>query len=151
MITTVLCSVSDMKFCDYLIGNIGLIPCDIPVVYIGASMNDLSQAGDSEVNPINLIVMGVGLVVVILIIGIISFYANREMKRSVKAMEDEKKKNEAGNKGKDSKEDSDQDKIEDLPQNVESPNKKKKKDFKAKFFDEENEVRIDPGDIDIQI
>lgn len=70
-----LCAVSNMRFIDFLIGNLGMLPCDIPVIYIGASMNDLSQAGTTT-NPINLVVMGVGLVIVIVVIGLVSFYAN---------------------------------------------------------------------------
>jgi len=59
-----------------MIGNIGLLPCDIPIIYIGASMKDLSETGSGSFKPINIIIMAVGLVVVILIIGLISFYAN---------------------------------------------------------------------------
>ena len=75
---TVLCAVSQMSFCNYMIGNIGLLPCDIPVIYIGASMKDISQVGQggSSLKPVNIIIMAVGLVVVIIIIGLISFYAN---------------------------------------------------------------------------
>lgn len=88
-----LCAVSNMRFIDFLIGNIGLLPCDIPVIYVGASMNDLSQVGSgTSTNPINLVVMGVGLVVVIIVIGLVSFYANWEMKRSIKGLDDPKEK-----------------------------------------------------------
>jgi len=35
--------------------------------------------------------MGVGLIVVIVIIGLVSFYANWEMKRSIQGLDDDKK------------------------------------------------------------
>jgi len=70
---------------NYMIGNIGLLPCDLPVIYLGASMKDIAEVGSGgSFKPINIIIMAVGLVVVVIIVGLISFYANREMKKSIK-------------------------------------------------------------------
>ena len=67
-----------MKGLDYFIGNWGMIITDIPYVYIGASVSDLSKVDSTDntsSKKLQWILMIVGSVVLIGVIGLVTFYA----------------------------------------------------------------------------
>ncbi len=78
---TNLCGVSDMSFKNYLAGQFGMLICDVPTIYAGASMSSLAGGSndDEGTNWVNTIAMIFGFVMVIVVIGIITYYANKEV------------------------------------------------------------------------
>ena len=60
-----------------------MLICDVPTIYAGASMSSLAGGGDDDdddgTNWVNTIAMIFGFVMVIVVIGIITYYANKEL------------------------------------------------------------------------
>ena len=83
MITSI-CAVSEMKFLDFLIGNLGLAISDIPLIYTGATISDFTKLKSGTTTPLNWVFIGIGFIIVIVIIGLVTYYAHREFKRSLK-------------------------------------------------------------------
>ena len=84
-ILTMLCGISHMKTKDYLIGQLGMLVCDIPTIYLGGSMSSLARAGSgtSGFGPLNWIALIAGGILVIVVIVIITIYARREFNKEV--------------------------------------------------------------------
>jgi hypothetical protein len=91
-VLTNLCAVSHMTSLDYFIGNWGMLPCDLPVIYLGASVSDIAKLKNgTPMGPLQWAMMIIGAILVVVIVGVISYYANKEFKRSVAKLEEEKK------------------------------------------------------------
>ena len=70
------CAVTSMSSLDYLIGNFGLIPCDIPYIYVGATVSDFTKlASGKQVQTVNIILVCIGLVITLVVVSLVTFYA----------------------------------------------------------------------------
>lgn len=86
------CSVTNMRAWDYIIGNTTIILCDAPYIYVCASITDLSQVENSSSNLGNwyYVLIGISIVIVIIVIIIVFFLARKELRRTLKKIEEEK-------------------------------------------------------------
>ncbi len=91
-ILTMLCGISHMTTKDYLIGQLGMMVCDMPTIYLGASMSSLAKAGSgtSDFGPLNWIALIGGGILVVVVIVIITVYARREFNKEVESSNESK-------------------------------------------------------------
>lgn len=87
-----ICAVSNMSYKDYFIGNWGMLPCDIPVIYLGASVSDIAKLEDNKMSASNYILMAIGAIIIVVVISLVTYYANKEFKQAVAESEAERTK-----------------------------------------------------------
>ncbi|CAI2366749.1 unnamed protein product [Moneuplotes crassus] len=93
------CSVTNMSWTDYFIGNLGIILCDAPYIYVCASISDISEVEDSSSNlgVWYYVIIAISILIVIVVIILVYFLAKKELARTLELIKNEQKENEDNN------------------------------------------------------
>ena len=77
---------------DYLIGNLSIIFCDAPYIYVSASISDVSKVEDSSSNfgVWYYIIIGFSIAIVIIVIILVYFFSKKELLKTLKRIKEKK-------------------------------------------------------------
>jgi large-conductance mechanosensitive channel len=86
-----------MHACNYFIGNLAMLGSNIPTIYIGATISDVSNIGSSQdgLGYWKYVLLAAGFVIVVIVIFLVACYARREFKRTMVKIKEEQEKAEA--------------------------------------------------------
>ena len=90
------CSITSIKFADYAFGGLGVLPCDMPVIYaaVTASNFDDLGSGGAEMDTSQIVLLVVGTIISVFVVVLIVRLAKRELKKMIDADAPEKKEEE---------------------------------------------------------
>ena len=77
---------------DYLIGNLSIIFCDAPYIYVSASISDVSKVEDSSSNfgVWYYIIIGFSIAIVIIVIVLVYYFSKKELLKTLKRIKERK-------------------------------------------------------------
>lgn len=82
--------VTTMSTKDYMIGNLVIIICDAPYIYVWASISDISSVSSNPLGPWYYVLLAIGLLIVIIVIVMTYIYAKRELRKILNKIKIEK-------------------------------------------------------------
>jgi len=78
---------------DYLIGNLSIILCDAPYIYVCASLSDISKVEDSSSNFgfWYYVIIGISIFIVIVVIILVYYFSKKELTKTLKEIKEQRK------------------------------------------------------------
>ena len=90
-----MCAVSNMTSLNYFIGNLFMLPCIVPTIYVGSSISNATEVENtSSLGFVKWIIMVVAGVILVIVFAGIVWYSRKELKKVLdeqKAIEEKEK------------------------------------------------------------
>jgi len=96
-----MCAVSNMTSLNYFIGNLFMLPCIVPTIYVGSSISSATEVENtSSLGFVKWILMGIAGVILVIVFAGIVWYSRKELKKVLEEQKErEKKEKEAQESG----------------------------------------------------